>query len=456
MAGREGVPAAAVLGAGLLLAWPAAWNGYPLVFADTGTYLGQAILIYLGWDRPPFYSLFIHALHWRVTLWTVPLAQGLIAAHVIALALRSLGRPGAAPLLAAAGLLAVGTGLPWLAAQVMPDVFTGLLAVVLWLLGFARARLGRAERIWLLLLAVMMIAVHLSHLPLALGLALVGGALGGLRGGVRVGFSTAGRMAAPAAVALVAMVAVNAAGHGRLAVSPFGSVFLAARLLQDGPALRTLDARCGAMGWQVCALRAQLPMPANDFLWPPDGPLRGPLGGGKAWGGEAAAIVAATLLREPGAVVVGALGNALRQFPMLGTGDGLWAWPDVPGPRPLIAAHFPPGEVAAYDASRQQAGLLQRDVSALVPLHVTLAWAALVLLPLLAWLRRREAAACALCLLVLAAAVGNATLTGGLSGVEARYQGRIAWLLVFAAVATAGAARVRLLIRHPVEWRDPA
>lgn len=456
MPGREKMPVAAVIGAGLLLAWPAAWNGYPLVFADTGTYLGQAILIYLGWDRPPFYSLFIHALHWRVTLWTVPLVQGLIAAHVIALALRTLDRPGAAPLLATAGLLAVGTGLPWLAAQLMPDVFTGLLAVTLWLLGFGLARLGLAERIWLALLATMMIAVHLSHLPLALGLALVGGALGGLRDGVRAGLVTVGRMGAPAAVALVAMVAVNAAGHGRLAVSPFGSVFLAARLLQDGPALRTLDARCAAEGWQVCALRAQLPMPANDFLWPPDGPLRGPLGGGKAWGSEASAIVATTLLREPGAVALAALGNALRQFPMLGTGDGLRPWPDVPGPRPLIAAHFPPREVAAYDASRQQAGLLERDVSALVPLHVMLAWVALAMLPLLAWRRRREAAACALCLLVLAAAVGNATLTGGLSGVEARYQGRIAWLLVFAAVAAAGSARVRLLIRHPVERRDAA
>jgi hypothetical protein len=82
-------------------------------------------------------------------------------------------------------------------------------------------------------------------------------------------------------------------------------------------------------------------------------------------------------------------------------------------------------------------------VSALVPLHVTLAWIALAMLPLLAWLHRREAAACALCLLVLAAAVGNATLTGGLSGVEARYQGRIAWLLVFAATAVAASARAR-------------
>ncbi len=43
--------------AAALLLWPALLNGYPLAFADTGTYLSQAIDRYLGWDRPVFYSL---------------------------------------------------------------------------------------------------------------------------------------------------------------------------------------------------------------------------------------------------------------------------------------------------------------------------------------------------------------------------------------------------------------
>ena len=56
--------------AGMLL-WPAIWNGFPIVFADTGTYLSQAIHRYIGWDRPPFYSLFMLPLHGTVTLWPV-------------------------------------------------------------------------------------------------------------------------------------------------------------------------------------------------------------------------------------------------------------------------------------------------------------------------------------------------------------------------------------------------
>ena len=42
-----------------LLLWPAFYNTYPLVFADTGTYLDQALRGYAGWDRPPAYSALI-------------------------------------------------------------------------------------------------------------------------------------------------------------------------------------------------------------------------------------------------------------------------------------------------------------------------------------------------------------------------------------------------------------
>lgn len=103
----------AVAVAALVLAWPAFWNGYPLVFADTGTYLGQALQVYLGWDRPPFYSAFLLATHWRLTLWGPVLAQALIVAHLLGVTLRALGRPNPWLLvLPVAFALSILTGLP--------------------------------------------------------------------------------------------------------------------------------------------------------------------------------------------------------------------------------------------------------------------------------------------------------------------------------------------------------
>jgi len=437
---REGTPVLAVLLGGLILAWPAAWNGYPIVFADTGTYLGQALLIYLGWDRPATYSVFLHALHWRLTLWTVPLVHGLVTAHLLALVLRALGRPGARPVLLACTLLAAATGLPFLVAQVMPDLFTGLVVLVLWLIGFAWDRLGRWERWYLLLLATGAIAFHLSHVPLAAGLALVAGAVLLATRGLRPALTAAGRMAAPLGVAMVALIGLNAAGHGRASLSPFGSVFMAARLIDDGPGLRTMDARCAEARWQVCGWRAQLPMGFNHFLWEPDGPLTR-MGGGKAWGAEASEIVRETLAREPGAVALETLRNAAGQFAWFGTGDGLEPWRLVPGPEPLIERFFP-RELGAFRGARQYAGLLQPEVRAISPLHVALGWIGLALLPVLAWLRRRDVPALALCLMVLAGSAGNALVTGGLSGMNERYQGRIAWLFPFAAGAVLAMVRL--------------
>ena len=156
--------AAAVALSALMLVWPAFWNGYPLIFADTGTYLGQALLIYLGWDRPPFYSVFLFATHWRLTLWGPILAQGLIMAHLLGMTLRVLGRPNPWLLLPVVLALSVLTSLPWLAAQLMPDLFTGVVVLALWLLGFKAESLSRGERLWMLLLATAAIAFHQSHL----------------------------------------------------------------------------------------------------------------------------------------------------------------------------------------------------------------------------------------------------------------------------------------------------
>ena len=123
-----------MLSAAVLL-WPALWNGYPLVFSDTGTYLSQAIEHYLGWDRPVFYSLFLFPLHMTVTTWPAIAAQALLVTHTLHLVRRALlPEVSAWWLLPGVGCLAIATALPWFASQLMPDVFTAILVLVLALL----------------------------------------------------------------------------------------------------------------------------------------------------------------------------------------------------------------------------------------------------------------------------------------------------------------------------------
>lgn len=96
------------------------------------------------------------------------------------------------------------------------------------------------------------------------------------------------------------------------------------------------------------------------------------------------------------------------------------------GPEPLIARFFP-HELDRFTAGRQQHGLLLPDAQAAAPLHRVAALCGLVALLALPLFRRRlDLGGVASVVLVLAAGMGNAAITGGLSGPAVRYQARLA------------------------------
>ncbi len=427
------------------LLWPALWNGYPIVFADTGTYLSQAVHRYLGWDRPPFYSLAILPLHLTLSLWPVVVAQALVTLWVLGLTWRVLcpgpkgprmvawpKGPGmvfwpVAPRMAVAGLILAGaTWLPWLVSEVMPDLFTALLVLATALLGFAPALLTRCQRRVLTGLAAFMIAAQTSNLALFAILAVAAVAV------ARPRLATALRLVLPPALALAALVAVNLAGHGRASPAPFGALFLLARLVDDGPAVAVLRRACPDAGWALCSQLGRLPMNSDDFLWAADGPVRA-AGGHKALAAEAGAIVRATLRQQPGPVLRGAVANTLAQLRQFASGDGLQAWPGQVSP--WIEADFSRPAQAAYAAARQQnGGLAVPGWLALAHQVAALGGVALCLLLLARTPRLGMPAAGVLALVLLALPV-SAAVTGALSGPHDRYQARVMWLPLFAGLA---------------------
>ena len=244
----------------------------------------------------------------------------------------------------------------------------------------------------------------------------------------------------PPAIAITALIAVNLAGHGRAAISPFGNVFLLARVIYDGPGLAVLQRDCPASGWRLCPWRDQLPPTSDDFLWQPNSPII-LSGGHKVISAEAGAIISAALWQAPGLEARAALANAAEQLTRFDSGDGLEPWPQQV--TTWIERDFPAWESATYAASRQARGLL-----AIPPwlgqLHravaITGILASLVLLPLTT---RRHAAAAKLLLVVLIALPLSAAITGGLSTPHDRYQSRIIWLPAWVAFLSAGALAAR-------------
>jgi hypothetical protein len=440
--------------AALLLLWPAMVNGYPLVFSDTGTYLSQAIHHYLGWDRPIFYSLFLLPLHMELTTWPVVCVQALLTAHMLHLVRRTL-RPelpvwSIVPL---AGLLAFASPLPFVAAELMPDLFTSLLVLTLALLIFVPERLSGRERIWLLGLAVFTMTAHLSGLPLALGLL---GLLTPLRrtlgASVPLGRPGLARLVAAPVLAAAAMIAVNVAGYRATSVAPFGNIFVLARVLYDGPGMRVLARDCPRAGWRLCDYVGMFPPTADEFLWRADSPMYR-AGGAKLISMEADSIIAAAVRAEPLHELDAILENGARQLTRFSTGDGLQPWPV--SVTPWIERDFPPFELAEYEQARQTEGRkIMPDWMPAVHAAVGITGLIVCLTLLPTALRRRQPIA-GFVVAMLLALLGNALITGGLSGPHDRYQSRLMWLPALIGVLALPPVAMRPLGgRNRTAWQE--
>ena len=438
-----------------MLVWPAFLNGYPLVFTDSGAFLHQTLGPLMIWDKPWIYGPLILPLHLHRTLWPVVLAQGLALSHLLWLLARAFGR-GAAPErhLLLCGAVAALTAVPFSAAMVMPDVLAPVAVLCALLLGFGRASLSRAEAIWLTVLGTAATAAHLSHLPVVGALMVVS---------LLAGWRAAGRVALPLASAVALLLATNLAGHGRLALSPYGATFLLARLVANGPALRTIDAECPAAGWSLCAARGRLDpygpgacrdgscppftLASDVFLWHPDSPVnRDEAGrprdfGGRALAREAGAIIRATVAREPLAVALGALGDTLSQLATNRVGDTL-GLQGLGGRLAERIGGFGPAELARFRAGAQWRDRLGAMGAPLLWVQGPVLALGAAGLAILGWRFRRDRTALGLALGLGVAVLANAIATGALSGPHDRYGARLAWVVVAGAMVLAARARL--------------
>jgi hypothetical protein len=436
--------AIAIAAGAAMLVWPAFLNGYPLLFSDTGGFLAQTLVPLMIWDKPWIYGPLLHLAHWRISLWLPLAAQALLLSHLLWLTGRVLW--GARPWwhLAVCAAAAALTTAPFTIALLMPDVFAPLVLLCLFLLGFASDRLSRLEALWVGLVATLGIAAHLSHLPLALALVVLG-ALMARR------LAPVARMAAPLVGAVLLLLATNWVGHGRPSLSPHGASFLLARLQDDGPAARTIQAECPGRGWYLCAFADRLPMDSDNFLWIPESPVnRDAEGHARFLGGallspEAREIVAETLRREPGAVAAAMVRNAVKQLFMAQAGDTLVPTHLEAAVGGRIREYFPAAERARFDAALQTRGTLPAAIAPFLLPHVPVLLLGLPLCLFGFW-RAAQAGdlrSFAFLLLVLGGVTANALATGALSKPHHRYEARILWLLPLAgamAVAASGRA----------------
>lgn len=422
---------AALFGATIVLLVPALWNGFPFMFYDSGAFIEQAVHGRFVAERSVFYAWFLKAFWPTVSLWPAIVAQAAMTVLVMAAFARGLApRLTAGTFFALVVALSLATGLPWNAAEVLPDILAPLLVLCLYLLGFHAASLGRARKAALIAVAVFATTAHASHLGLAAGLAVTVALLQWATRRVAPS-AAAPRWRLPALVfglSLGLVVAANVARTGEWFVTRAGPSFVFGRLLQDGIVQRVLDETCPQSGYRLCAYKDILPKDANDWLWGRESPFR-QLGEFAGTDAESRAIVAVALKRYPLLNLKMAILNTAEQFVSIETGDGIEPLSGVPDP---ILERHAPRLLDDYRAARQQGQIPFRWINRLqVPLGAA-SIAALAGLLAAAVRKRQWDDRAFLPVFLLLALVGNAFICGVLSNPQDRYQSRLIWAAVFA------------------------
>ena len=375
----------------LLVLWPAILNGYPLLYPDSMSYLGDgrplARILFLhapkGYVamRSEFYSLGIFPFHWNVTAWPIIMLQALLTLYILWLAVRSLtarslnarspnSRRTALQFFTLTALVSLTTSLAWYVCFVMPDVLGPVVYLVIYLLVFARETLTTRERIAVGVIAAWGMASHSTHLMLAAGLCVLLALLLVLRWPpLRARGRAIGGVAAIVLVVVGAQMALHGYLYGKASLFGNRMPYTMARFIADGPGRWYLQQHCGELDWAICDRVGDLPDNDDDFLWTDGG----------VWQGASPAkqqqmlkeewpLVLATVRAYPGAQLRVSLANFGTEL----TNFGLWDFT----PNPWMESELNkvlPGALPRYLRTRQAQSRLPTEFFTTVQQWVVLA-----------------------------------------------------------------------------------
>jgi putative flippase GtrA len=428
----------------ILLLAPAIYNGFPLVFSDSGTYLRIAIEMYGWWQTPFYYSFFLHALHLRLTLWPIVLVQASLTLAVVVVFLRQcLGRIPGAHMALLLSVLAVATSIGVVADQVMADVFTPLMLLSICTLVFFPETLSRVERGFLCLVLLMSVCFHQANFLIALATLPAAWLCQSLAQRRPSGLRPFALPALLVLLGLALIVAPNYVFHRQLVVTRGSGVFLLAKLIDDGVALDYLEAACPQRGYSICPqlprIRAykdhltpeqeRFESTADFVLW--GGPLIA-AGGYETVATYAASVSSAAIRQEPLQFLRASARGFWKQLLYVRTGDGLFRYSDKMSITQAIARYFPARVNAAYERSRQERGVL--NFAGWSTFHTIIAVLSGILLVALLFADSTGARFAAVSGTLLAGIAANALVTGTLSSPHDRYQSRVMCLLTLAAM----------------------
>ncbi len=339
--------------AAVLFCWVAFFNGFPLVYSDTGTYLKSGFELDTPLDRPITYGFLLRLFTLNgLTIWTAIIAQSAIVSSLLWLLLREFieeVRKLQITFTTLVILLAFASGLPVVSGELIADIFTSA-ALFAWLLLVFGKKCSRTENILLYLIFLISVACHISHVAVIISLAALLSATAFVRSkrgkNILLSWRANGMTTLLCIVAFVVMMS---------SVSKSRHVFMMGHLVETGILNAYLDDKCGSEEISLCKYRDRLPDGAEKFIWNLDGDSVLILTGG--WTGtkeEYSKIISETFTtgRYLKMHIAAAAKGTAKQLYSINCGEGLGEYDSTTNVSQQIREFFP-REYDAYLHSRQ-------------------------------------------------------------------------------------------------------
>jgi hypothetical protein len=269
-----------VLIGSVILSMIAFANGYALVYSDTGTYIMSGKNMYVPLDRPIAYGLFIRSFG-TISLWTVVLVQNLLTSWILYRSFKFFFQRNQKHLFYfyfTVAFLTLFTGIGWYSNQIMPDLFTPIVILGVFILFFDR-NLKPVPFIIMSIVVMFSIVTHFSHLLIASTMSIILVMCNGLifkkrliKHQLNVTLKRSLLVLAILNSGWIVMPTINLAVSGEFYTSKSSHIFFMASMADKGILTRFLKDKCDEAEFsdcKLCAYKDSIPGSCAAFIWTP-------------------------------------------------------------------------------------------------------------------------------------------------------------------------------------------
>lgn len=424
----------------LLVLFPAFYNGYPLVYSDSGTYISSGMELLIPNDRPILYGLFIRIFSLGFSLWLVIYMQALISFYCLfelsKLVFKQLSKSAFLLLLFPLSLF---SGLSWYSSQIMPDIFTFCSFASLVLLLFAEED-SKLKKAIFSIIFLFSVQVHFSNFLISLAI-LIAAFIIQKSAILETPLKLKFRLIFILFILSFALSSsINFGIGSSFKISRGSHVFLMGKMLDSGVLKSFLDDKCEANNYSLCQYKDSLPLDSRTLLWGEDSPLQKE-GGWQATEQSYRKILLG-IFTSPKHLLLYCYNStyaSLSQLVQIDLGSGLessWYRDSSSPPYIQIEKHFHL-ELNPYLQARQNGNLWKQELNVKA---FNLVYKGLLFLSIafILWImtrkNRKEILDSKLSFIFLAIIllnVFNAIVSASLANVYDRLQARITWLLIW-------------------------